>query len=320
MDEFALIEKFFAQQSADRADVRLGIGDDAAVTSLGSEYDLVIATDSICQGTHFPDGTEPRALGHRCLAVNLSDLAAMGAEPMWCTLVLSLPSAEPDWLEAFAGGFLDLARRFNIALIGGDTVRGPLAFTVAVHGRVRPGQHVARSGAGPGQGIFVTGYPGEAAAGLRLMTSAAAETGAAGQRLIGRFLYPEARVDEGCRLGKCATAMIDLSDGLSDDLVKMLEASGVGAELDADRVPLSPDLLACCGRREALELALTGGDDYELCFTVPRERESGLDELLADADCPLTRIGQTSNEPGARWTLNGRPYEVPTTSFRHFEK
>ena len=218
MDEFALIERFFANGGVERADVRLGIGDDAAVTSMQSGYELVIATDSICQGTHFPEGTEPRALGHRCLAVNLSDLAAMGAEPLWCTLALSLPSAESEWLEAFAAGFFDLARRFEVALIGGDTVRGPLTMTVTVHGRVRPGQQVGRSGAKAGQGVFVTGFPGEAGAGLRLLTGMHADDAAAGRRMIGRFLYPEPRVDAGRALAEYATAMIDVSDGLDADL------------------------------------------------------------------------------------------------------
>jgi thiamine-monophosphate kinase len=318
MDEFALIEKFFANQGVDRADVRLGIGDDAAVTTLHGDYELVIATDSICAGTHFPAGTPPEALGHRCLAVNLSDLAAMGAEPLWCTLVLSLPSAEADWLAAFANGFFDLARRFDVALIGGDTVRGALAMTVTVHGRVRPGKYVGRTGAGSGQGIYVTGDTGEAGAGLRLLTNSAPDVASSGEHLTRRFLYPEPRVNEARLFGELATAMIDISDGLHVDLLKMLDASQVGGDLDTRSVRLSHELQACCGADEALELALTGGDDYELCFTVPQEKESRLAELCERIECPVTRIGETSKEPGARWKNQHGPYHVKTSSFRHF--
>jgi thiamine-monophosphate kinase len=318
MDEFAVIEQYFSNRVTARGDVRLGVGDDAAITSIGSNFDLVIATDTIAEGTHFPVDTAPRALGHRCLAVNLSDLAAMGAEPLWCTLAMSLPSAEPEWLESFATGFFDLANRFDVALIGGDTVRGPLVLTVTVHGRVKPGRQVARSGAKPGQGVFVTGYPGEAGAGLRLLKGAVPAAESSAERLARRFLFPSPRIDEGRRLGRCATAMIDISDGLHTDLEKLMGASGVGAELDADCVPLSAGLLECVGASEALELALTGGDDYELCFTVPRAREAGLADLSADPDCPVTRIGETSARQGVRWTRGSRPYRVAKTAFRHF--
>lgn len=318
MDEFALIEEFFASRVAKRADVRLGIGDDAAVTSIGSESELVIATDTIAEGTHFPAGTAPRALGHRCLAVNLSDLAAMGAAPLWCTLALSLPSADQGWLESFASGFFDLANRYDIALVGGDTIRGPLSMTVTAHGCVTPGRQVVRSGARPGEGIFVTGYPGEARAGLRLLQGKASADTESAERLTHRFLFPDARVDEGRRLVRCATAMIDISDGLHADLEKLTHASGVGADLDADRIPLSAALLDCVEESDALELALTGGDDYELCFTVPREREAELARLSSDPHCPVTRIGETSAKAGIRWTSRSRPYRVPETLFRHF--
>jgi thiamine-monophosphate kinase len=319
MDEFQLIEKYFTSRGARRDDVRIGIGDDAAVTVLEGGYDLVVATDSICEGTHFPAGTDPRALGHRCLAVNLSDLAAMAAEPLWCTLALSLPATDEDWLQAFAEGFFDLARRFDVALIGGDTVRGPLAMTVTVHGRVKPGQQVTRSGAGPGQGIYVTGFPGEAGAGLKLLTGAATCAAESSRHLTHRFLYPEARVELGCRLGQFATAMIDMSDGLHVDLARLLDASDVGAELETERVPLSADLLACFTPAEAADLALTGGDDYELCFTAPDKHDAEIEDLAATAGESVTRIGRTCAEIGLRWTRDGRARSIPASSFRHFD-
>jgi thiamine-monophosphate kinase len=318
MDEFALIDRFFANRRIDRADVKLGIGDDAAVTSVDADYDLVIATDSIVEGTHFPAGTAPRSLGYRCLAVNLSDLAAMGSEPLWCTLALSLPSAEPEWLEAFADGFFELAERFDVALLGGDTVTGPMAMTVTVHGRMRAGKYVGRSGAGPGQGIYITGRSGEAGAGLQILTGLPVDDVESGDRLIGRFLYPNPRVEEGQTIARIATAMIDISDGLHDDILKLLRASQLGADLDASKLPLSPDLLACFSPQNALDLALTGGDDYELCFTVPPENEAGIEQLIASSDCPITRIGETRSHLDVRWMHDGQPYTVPENSFRHF--
>jgi len=316
VDEFELIERFFTKESGSRSDIRLGIGDDAAVTAIDAGFELVIASDTIVVDTHFPANTEPHAIGHRCLAVNLSDLAAMGAEPLWCTLVLSLPSADADWVAAFADGFFDLAKRFNVALIGGDTVKGPLAITVTVHGRVKPGEYIRRSGAGDAQGIYVTGSPGEAAAGLYFLNNA--KHAVAHERLISRFLYPQPRVSEGRSMVGLATAMIDISDGLQTDLNKLLHASRTGAEIDVGKIPLSPEMLDLLAETSALELVLTGGDDYELCFTVPFDREADLQALRAEWRCPVTRIGET--RPGAEifWSYNGQAYNLPDTSFRHF--
>ncbi|MDH3509889.1 MAG: thiamine-phosphate kinase [Gammaproteobacteria bacterium] len=316
MDEFALIEKFFTRQPTSRSDVKLGIGDDAAVTVIDAGFDLVIATDTIIVDTHFPASTDAHAIGHRCLAVNLSDLAAMGAEPLWCTLALSLPSGDADWVAAFVDGFFELARCFDIALIGGDTVQGPLAITVTVHGRVKSGEYIPRSGAGSADGIYVTGNLGASAAGLRHMDDV--DHSPAEAFLIHRFLYPDPRVKEAQSLFGLATAMIDISDGLHVDLTRMLHASGVGADLDIGQIPLSPELLTCMTEEAALELALTGGDDYELCFAVPIERETELQALLSSWDCRLTRIGQTHSSPEIVWTYDGQVYTVPDTSFRHF--
>lgn len=316
MDEFELIERFFRRESGPRPDVLLGIGDDAAVTTLDANGRLVIATDTIVAGTHFPVGTQPRAIGHRCLAVNLSDLAAMGAEPLWCTLALSLPNADTEWVAAFAEGFFELAGRFNVALVGGDTVRGPLAVTVTAHGRTESEKYVMRSGAANAEGIYVTGYPGEAAAGLQLLQ--AANTAPADDRWTQRFLYPQPRVHEGQSLVGLATAMIDISDGLQVDLQRLLQASGVGADIDMGKIPVSPDALEAMDEKLALDLALTGGDDYELCFTVPADREPDLNAIRPTWDCPVTRIGDTRSAPGILWSYNGHSYDVPDTSFRHF--
>ncbi|MBL8198049.1 MAG: thiamine-phosphate kinase [Chromatiales bacterium] len=317
MDERTLISKYFAGRQGSRPDVLLGIGDDAAVLRCESGWDLVVATDSIAEGTHFPAGIPARAIGHRCLAVNLSDLAAMAAEPLWCSLALSLPKAEPLWMEEFAAGLFALADRSGIALIGGDTVRGPLAATVTVQGRVRPGAAVTRTGARAGDGIWVTGHPGDAVAGRLLLDVAGQVSATVREPLCQRFLYPEPRLREGSALAAVATAMLDVSDGLHDDIDKLMVASGMGAELDAGLLPLSAELRTAAADR-AIEYALTGGDDYELCFTVPERATARLRAIAADWAVPVTRIGTVVSEPGVRWQYQGRPLQVPDSTFRHF--
>ena len=317
VDERTLISTYFAGHSAGRKDVVLGIGDDAAVLRFEPGWDLVVATDTVAENTHFPAATPARAVGYRCLAVNLSDLAAMAAEPLWCSLALSLPKAETPWLEDFAAGLFALADRFGVALIGGDTVRGPLAATVTVQGRVRPGAAVTRASARAGEGIWVTGTPGDAVAGRYLLDAAGTVPAALREVLSQRFLYPEPRVREGLALGALATAMLDVSDGLHDDIGKLMAASGTGAELDAGLLPLSAELKIAAADR-AIEYALTGGDDYELCFTMPEQATARLQEIAAEWTVPVTRIGTVVSAPGVRWTHQGRTLNVPDSTFRHF--
>ncbi len=310
MDEFALIERFFASRVADRADIRLGIGDDAAVTRCDSDTELVIATDTIVEGTHFLPGTSAHAIGHRCLAVNLSDLAAMGAEPRWCTLSLTMPDVDPDWVDAFANGFFALAERYGVALIGGDTVRGSLAVTVTVHGCVAPGAAIRRGGARAGDLIYVTGVPGQAAAGLRVLRGPTAGIAA---DAVEKFTYPEPRVAEGLGLRGLATAMIDVSDGLAVDTTRLLAASELGATLELGKLPLD-----AVGADDALALALTGGDDYELCFCIPPECEAELVRRSAGWACQVTRIGATRPEREITWLWEGRPCDAGGAGFEHF--
>ena len=319
MDERTLISTFFDRRPDRRPDRRedviLGIGDDAAVLRPEPGFDLVVATDSIAEGTHFPPGIPAAAIGHRCLAVNLSDLAAMAAEPLWFSLALSLPQADPDWISEFSLGLFALADRYGVALVGGDTVRGPLGATVTILGRVRPDRAVKRSGARPGDGIWVTGHPGDAVAG-RLLPAEGTQ-GPEVTALRQRFLYPEPRVREGLALAGLASAMLDVSDGLDDDLRKLLVASGVGAELDAGELPLSGELRSVRGT-QAVECALTGGDDYELCFTVPLSAEDRLREISAGWSVPVTRIGTVVPGSTVSWRLHGQPITVPDSTFRHF--
>ena len=278
--------------------------------------ELVIATDTVCAGTHFSDETPPRTVGHRSLAVNLSDLAAMGADPLWCTLALSVERADADWLADFSDGFFALAERCGIELVGGDTVRGPLAVTVTVHGAVPAGAAVTRDGAGVGDGVYVTGTPGDASAGLGLVDTG--PVSADNRWLLERFHYPQPRLAAGRTLRNIASAMIDISDGLHVDLCRLLAASDVGARLDVERLPLSEPLLRHAGRAGAVACALSGGDDYELCFTVPDEHASRLTELVESWDCRCTRIGRVVAQGGASWQDGGVPFAVPDPGFRHF--
>jgi thiamine-monophosphate kinase len=317
MDEFELIERFFAAPAHARNDVTIGIGDDGAVTQPDPGAELVVATDMVVEGTHFPAGTPAHALGHRCLAVNLSDLAAMGAKPAWCTLAISLPTGSADWVREFAAGFMQLAAEHGVALIGGDTVRGPLSMTVTVHGQIPAGTAIRRDGAGPDESIYVTGQPGAAAAGLALLQEAV-EPFESKHELVRRFYYPEPRVVEGLALRGIATAMIDVSDGLHVDLKHLLSASGLGATLDVEKIQPAPTAVGQFGGERALEFALAGGDDYELCFTVPAEREQALRDIAGDWDCDVHRLGRTRAKSNIEWRRHGADYTVPQATFRHF--
>jgi thiamine-monophosphate kinase len=320
IDEFELIRRYFTRRGPVVPGVRLGIGDDAAVLRPPPRHDLVVSTDTIVEGTHFYRGTAPHALGHRCLAVNLSDLAAMGARPLWATLVLSMPRADRNWLAEFSCGFFALARRAPIALVGGDTVRGPLAMTVTVHGAVARGGFVTRAGAAPGDSLYVTGFPGDAVNGRLLAQRSRPRAVTPRDRayLVRRFLYPTPRLAEGAALAAVASAMIDVSDGLDADLGKLLEASGAGARLDAGAIPVSEAAVRSSGARRARLRALTGGDDYELLFSVPPHHEGRLRRLAGRWSCPVTRLGVVTARRARIWADKGRVLVVPATTFRHF--
>lgn len=297
MNEFELIRRYFADGGSVRDDVVMGIGDDAAVLRVPDGMDLVTTTDSLVAGVHFPSDLDPEATGHRALAINLSDLAAMGAEPAWALLALTLPAADEAWLAGFSHGFLRLAERYGVALVGGNVARGPLNATVTANGFVPRGQLISRSGARPGDLIFVTGHPGDAAAGLRLLQTGNSDTG---NPCVRRFAYPEPRVAAGIAVRDLVSAGIDISDGLVADLGHLLEAGNLGADLNMDRLPLSSALLDLQNLEFARELALTAGDDYELCLTLPPANRATFEERLRAIDCPCTCIGTITLVPGVR--------------------
>ncbi|SEP83494.1 thiamine-monophosphate kinase [Ectothiorhodospira magna] len=298
MKEFDLIRRYFTQAPR-HPDVILGVGDDAALLRVPPGHELVVSVDTLIQGVHFPLQTPPAAVGHKALAVNLSDLAAMGALPRWITLALTLPDQNPDWLETFAQGLLDLARQHEVELVGGDTTRGPLSITVQVMGLVPTGTALRRQGARPGDRIMVTGTPGDAA--LALQRLLAGQTLDPDDPLVQRLDRPTPRVAAGLAVRDLATACIDISDGLCQDLGHILTASGVGATLHTSALPLSPAFLS--GHPvDSIDwtLPLTGGDDYELLFTVPPEHIAAVHQALAIAGCLVTEIGEIEARPGLR--------------------
>ncbi len=314
--EFELIDRYFRRCGAQRADVRVGVGDDAALLECPSGMVLAAAVDTLVEGVHFPRGCRPDSIGHRALAVNLSDLAAMGARPAWALLALTLPAAEERWLSEFTAGFAALARIHEVALVGGDTTQGPLTVTVTLIGPVPLGAALLRSGAAAGDALFVSGTPGDAAAGLALEQGRLEGLGQA-EYLRERFLFPTPRVALGQRLRPYASACIDVSDGLLADALKLARASGCGLEIDAVRLPLSASLRAL-GAERAREFALTGGDDYELCFTVPPQQLARLHEDLPPQQWGYTRIGSMRGEPGARVIGEAGELPLPTGGYDHF--
>ncbi|HEY3643696.1 MAG TPA: thiamine-phosphate kinase [Gammaproteobacteria bacterium] len=316
MQEFDIIRRFFADRAETRGDVTLGIGDDAALLKVPPGSELAVSTDSLVAGIHFPADLPADAVGHRALASNLSDLAAMGAPPAWVLMALTLPEPDEAWLEGFSRGFFALAKRHSVALVGGNMARGPLNITLTVHGHVPEGRALTRSGAQVGDLVYVTGHPGDAAAGLKLLQAGSADMRHA---CVRRFAYPEPRILEGQALRGLASAAIDVSDGLLADLGHLLEVRGFGAKLSLERLPLSKELLGLHGQEEAWKLALTGGDDYELCFTVHPAQAAAVEARLAEAGCPAACIGAIESTPGIHCVdRRGRVHDYPRAGHRHF--
>lgn len=292
--EFDLIRRFFSEATAARDDVTLGIGDDCALVRVPVGRELAVSMDTLVEGRHFLAETDPEGLGHKALAVNLSDLAAMGAQPAWVTLSLTLPTADTTWLAAFMRGFSALAGTFNVQLIGGDTTRGPLAITVQAHGFVEPDKALRRSGGRPGDRLLVSGTLGDAAlalAGLKQNPTMFDEA------LLSRLERPTPRVGLGRLLVGHATAAIDISDGLIGDLRHICEASDVGAHVNLEQLPLSDAVREACDNGD-WRYPLAGGDDYELLFSVA-ERDA--DAVLADcrnAGHAVQEIGRLVDEQG----------------------
>lgn len=304
MDEFAIIRRYFTRDVAAPGLVT-GIGDDGAVLQPTPGLQQVQVIDTLVEGVHFPSNMAAADLGYRVVAVNLSDIAAMGAIPRWMTLALTLWDKDEPWVEAFAAGLFEAAAEHELALVGGDTTQGDaVVASLHVTGEVEPGKALLRSGARVGDTVYVSGTLGDAAAGLSLL-----EAGQSDHVLARRFLRPSARIALGRRLGGRASGAIDVSDGLVGDLRKMLDASGVGAQIDVDKLPLSRALREHCGDA-ASDLALTGGDDYELCFTADAE-------AVADIE-GITAIGRIVEGSDLVCRRGGEIIEIDDSGYRHF--
>jgi thiamine-monophosphate kinase len=308
ISEFSLIQRFFKQQQITNPSTRLGMGDDCALLSIPDGFELAVTTDTMVENIHFFAGTDPEQLGHKLLAVNLSDLAAMGAKPLSALLALTLPTVDEHWLAAFAKGFLRLAERYSVDLIGGDTTSGSMTLTVQAMGLVPKGKALMRSTARPGDFIYMTGLLGQAGLGLKIQQGyRCANPDAA----LARFNRPEPQVEIGQTLIGIATACIDISDGLAGDLPHILEQSQVGACLDWDALPLSDAILTYLNETDDWTMPLTAGDDYELCFTVSPDKAAHV-PILA------TKIGTIESQPGLRLCKSGITQPLKVKGFEHF--
>jgi len=297
--EFSLIEAYFAHGAAERADVTLPIGDDAAAVCVPAGHELLVSVDTLVSGVHFPEFTAAYDIAYKALAVNLSDMAAMGAEPAWMTLAITMPNSEAAWLAEFSRGLFDLAQAHGVALIGGDTTQGPLTISIQIMGFAPTGQCLKRGGAQVGDLVYVSGQIGDAGLGLALVQARAVPSFCSSNQsyFIQRLNRPTPRIGLGLALRSLATAAIDVSDGLAADLGHILERSGVGACLNISALPIAK---ACHDDAIAWQSALIAGDDYELCFTVPPQQTQMIEALALSLNCPLTCIGEIEFEQGLR--------------------
>lgn len=331
-DEFDIIRRHFNRRELAFAvpAVSLGIGDDCALLRPSPGCELAVSMDMLVEGVHFLPDCDPFQLGQRTLLVNLSDLAAMGARPLCFTLALSLPRNDAPWLARFSAGLARVAAVHHCPLVGGDLTAsappvsgrtGPLCLCVQVHGEVPAGAALRRSGARVGDAICVTGTLGDAAAGLRILRDGAWPALATPLResLVQAFQTPPSRVAAGTALRGLASAAIDLSDGLASDLGHILRASGVGARVEVESLPLSAGLCAALTPDQRLALALGGGDDYELCFTVPPPQLPQVTQRLAALGTPVCRIGEIVPGSALQWWRDGRALALDVRGYNHFD-
>jgi len=316
LGEFDLIAKYFDRPARRAA---LGVGDDCALLQPTPGMQLAVSTDALVEGRHFLSTVPPERLGHKALAVNLSDLAACGARPLGFTLALAMPRVDERFLAGLARGLFALADRFEIELVGGDTTAGPLNLTLTVFGEVPPGQALLRSGARPGDELYVSGTLGDARLALEAFRGRCALAGDAFEAARRAMECPEPRVALGIALRGIASAAIDLSDGLVGDLSHVLQRSGVGATLWLDRLPRSA-LLAAQPPALQQECLLAGGDDYELLFTAPPAQREAVQAAARAAGVPVACVGRIEAEPGLRIVdAQSQPVAAPLQGFDHFK-
>ena len=317
--EFDLIRDFFRDATAQRDDVVLGIGDDCALLEVPVGKQLAVSMDTLVVGRHFVADVDPELLGHKALAVNLSDLAAMGATPAWVTLSVTLPDADAEWIKRFMVGFTALAKRYQLTLIGGDTTRGPLAITVQVHGFVDPEKSLRRDAAKIGDLIYVSGQLGDAGLALMAQQGLYVKQGSLAS-LKQRLDRPEPRIE----LGRAATThsrcAIDLSDGLGSDLGHICEESNVGALIYLDKLPMSDAVAEYVTESGDWSLPLSAGDDYELCMTVPAQHQAAFEAAMQQQEVPVTWIGMIEQGEQVRaMSPNGDVDAYVARGYDHFK-
>jgi thiamine-monophosphate kinase len=320
ISEFAIIEKYFSRNLKKRNDVFLGIGDDCALVKTPSSQLLAVTVDTMVEGVHFMPSLGAEDLAWKAIAINLSDLASMGAEPAWLTLSLTLPEVNEEWLETFSNSFYDCIDYYNLQLIGGDTCSGPLSITVQAMGFVPPQSNLKRSTAKPGDLICVTGFLGDAGLGLTLCKDSQKSSSSVNCAYLTERLHrPIPRIATGIALRHVATAAIDISDGLSSDLKHLTAASSVAATVDLDCLPLSEALLSECNLDEAISYAISAGDDYELCFTVAEKDLAKLDQAFKSTTCGYTKIGRITSGQDITYLRNGQPVDINASGYEHFK-
>lgn len=329
MNEFEIIRRFFRREEVESPPkgVVLGIGDDAALLQPPANTQLAVTTDTLISGVHFPADANAEDIAERALRVNLSDLAAMGAEPLWFTLVLTLPSTSEEvnearteeWLRDFSRGLFQVANEFNCALVGGDTTAGPLSICIQAMGAVAPGQALRRDGASAGDYVLVTHCLGDGAAGLAVIENRLRLDETHNEYLRQRYHRPSPRFKEAALLRGLASAALDISDGLVADLGHICAASDLAAQIDVEDLPLAPALLAMGNLDQARRWALSGGDDYELCFTVPESKMPELGMLIANGELKAKVVGQLMPGSGVQCLLEGEPFELQQTGYTHFQ-
>ncbi|CAM3026239.1 thiamine-phosphate kinase [Vibrio rarus] len=317
--EFELISKYFANQKLKRNDVALSQGDDCALLLSPAGSQIAVSTDSLVAGTHFLQSADPKWVGHKALASNISDLAAMGAEPAWVSMAISLPKPDEKWLQQFCEGFFPLADAHNLQLIGGDTTRGPLSITLTVHGFIPQGEALLRSGAREGDKILVSGQLGDSHAGLEVILEPHKRLLAHAATLEARHYCAESRIRLGMMLRGKASSCIDISDGLVSDIQHIMHRSKVGARLALDKLPVSQELIEYCLDKEtAQQYALKSGEEYELCFTLPQHLLESVQQQAAELGILLTEVGEIIESDTLQLLRNNQLIEKDVAGFDHF--
>ena len=309
MNEFDLIRDYFTWP-IDDSSVELSVGDDAALLSLEQGHQLVTTTDTLTEGVHFNRNTPAKDIAHKSLAVNLSDIAAMGAKPKYFTLAISLPKLDQSWLKEFSNSLRQLSIQYGLSLIGGDTTKGPLNINITMLGIVESSKVMKRSGAKPGDGVYVSGTIGDAGFCFWKLSNSLIPS----NQELKRLNCPTARVELGSELQNLASACIDVSDGLEQDLSQILKASSVGAVIEVEKIPISEALHAHIKDTNDWSIPLCGGDDYELCFTIPEGNEEDLKKISESCNVKITKIGVINESLG----LEIEGFNGPRKSYQHF--